>query len=216
MQLSINITKMENLSLERNFTKELVTSSWGRVSANLLIRSLAELLIKVQIQHMIKHLNANLPKNGKKKKNLRGHVNDGHFSRWPWIWSIYLWYSRQQWQQWLDMSWTFLLAPCHTSRISQSLNWENGILTICWAGFKFHWLRGEMLLLDCSSRAEDIGAFNLFQQVWRDLVADYLKKLLPTRIRLSLEAGGNLIKYKAEDVNAMMKQYLLLTRDNNK
>ena len=147
---------------------------------------------------MIKHLNANLPKNGKKKKNLRGHVNDGHFSRWPWIWSIYLWYSRQQWQQWLDMSWTFLLvridiltslmpvighcaslqcfhwsiqyvyalqAPCHTSRISQSLNWENGILTICWAGFKFHWLRGEMLLLDCSSRAEDIGAFNLFQQV---------------------------------------------------
>jgi len=73
-----------------------------------------------------------------------------------------------------------------------------------------------MLLLDCSSRAEDIGAFNLFQQVWRDLVADYLKKLLPIRIRLSLEAGGNLIKYKAEDVNAMMKQYLLLTRDNNK
>ena len=58
-----------------------------------------------------------------------------------------------------------LQAPCHTSRISQSLNWENGILTICWAGFKFHWLRGEMLLLDCSSRAEDIGAFNLFQQV---------------------------------------------------
>ena len=47
-------------------------------------------------------------------------------------------------------------------------------------------------------------------------MADYLKKLLPTRIRLSLEAGGNLIKYKAEDVNAMMKQYLLLTRDNNK
>ena len=47
-------------------------------------------------------------------------------------------------------------------------------------------------------------------------MADYLKKLLPTRIRLNLEAGGNLIKYKAEDVNAMMKQYLLLMRDNNK
>ena len=43
-------------------------------------------------------------------------------------------------------------------------------------------------------------------------MADYLKKLLPTRIRLNLEAGGNLIKYKAEDVNAMMKQYLLLMR----
>ena len=67
-------------------------------------------IFTVKIQHMIKHLNANLPKNGRKKKNLRGHVNDGHFSRWPWIWSIYLWYSRQQWQQWLDMSWTFLLV----------------------------------------------------------------------------------------------------------
>ena len=50
-----------------------------------------------------------------------------------------------------------LQAPCHTSRISQSLNWENGILTICWAGFKFHWLRGEMLLLDCSSRVGQVG-----------------------------------------------------------
>jgi len=38
------------------------------------------ILSLVQIQHMIKHLNANLSKNGKKKKNLREHVNDGHFS----------------------------------------------------------------------------------------------------------------------------------------
>ena len=42
-------------------------------------------------------------------------------------------------------------------------------------------------------------------------MADYLKKLLPTRIRLSLEAGGNLIKYKAEDVNAMMMKELFVT-----
>ena len=41
-------------------------------------------IFTVKIQHMIKHLNANLPKNGRKKKNLRGHVKDGHFSHWPW------------------------------------------------------------------------------------------------------------------------------------
>ena len=42
----------------------------------------------VKIQHMIKHLNANLPKNGRNKKNLRGHVKDGHFSHWPWTCSM--------------------------------------------------------------------------------------------------------------------------------
>ena len=31
-----------------------------------------------------------------------------------------------------------LQALCHISRISQNFNWENGILTIHWAGFKLH------------------------------------------------------------------------------